>query len=152
MAEAEHAVIVTRKEKRVAGSRTINDVVEPNRSATDGRTELVESFRLDKPKVGVGLFWSPVFCFEWADVVKLRFSRVVATQHDTIVPAAEVPDNLEIVGAWSNAQFGGSGTTYYNFEIGWDRYEEAVYINRFLSSFPVEVEAATTSSRGLGYD
>ena len=49
-------------------------------------------------------------------------------------------NNEHVAAVFSYAQYGGSGAAYCNFESGWNRYEETVYIDRFLTAFPVAVD------------
>jgi hypothetical protein len=48
--------------------------------------------------------------------------------------------NYHIAAVFSYMQVGGSGSAFANFEIGWNRYRDIVYIVRFITSFPVAVD------------
>jgi len=42
---------------------------------------------------------------------------------------------------FSYAVFGASGSTFVNYEIGWNRYNKTIFINKFQTSFAVGVDS-----------
>ncbi len=58
----------------------------------------------------------------------------------TAHPNKELGTNEFLAAVFSYMQLGASASTFANYEIGWDRYAQEIYIDRFFSSFPVMVE------------
>ena len=72
----------------------MNVVTQPDGTASDEWAEAVELRRIDKPKIGVGLFGSGVCRFEGTRVEEFRFRRVVTSQDEFVVPKTKVAHDL----------------------------------------------------------
>lgn len=68
------------------------------------------------------------------EVEEYQYSRF------TLNPTAGWGCNAHLAAVFSYIAGGASGSTFVNFEIGWNRYRDTVYIERFLTSFPVAVD------------
>ena len=93
------AIVVSREEVGIAGGLRLDVLPQPDRASPDRRPEIVQSLRGDKPKIRVRLQRRRVFCLERPGVDELRLGRVVAAEHDAVVPPAEIADHLEIIRA-----------------------------------------------------
>jgi hypothetical protein len=59
--------------------------------------------------------------------------------HFTPYPNKDLGVNNSLTAVFSYLRLGASGSTFSNYEIGWDRYEETVFISQFFTLFPVAV-------------
>lgn len=50
---------------------------------------------------------------------------------------------------FSYGSFGASGSTFVNYEIGFDKYERKIYLDHFLTGFPLSIEKNEASSNSI---
>ena len=93
--EVNGAVLVAGKEVGIGSRACFDLLIEPDRTTSDDRAEMIELLWFDKPEVGLGLRGGDV-AFGFALVEELGLGGVVAAHHDVVAPAGEVADDLEV--------------------------------------------------------
>ena len=77
-------------------------IIHPDSTTSDDRTELIKLLRFEKPEIGLGLRFREV-SLRLPFVQKFLSRSIIAAQDNTILPTAEVADDLQVSGTGGNS-------------------------------------------------
>ena len=98
-----HAMIESAEEKRIARRVRFDGFVHPHAAATERGATFIELRGFDEPEIRIGDAGGGEIAFEFVLVEELALRRVIAAEHDAVVPATKIADDFQIRAARCDA-------------------------------------------------
>ena len=143
--DEQHLVVIAIAKIGVGDCARLDVLALPYRASTDCRTERVEVLWFKEPKRTVGLSGRTDAALCLALVEELVLCSIVATKHHFVAPSAEVSDDLEIVGARTDAsRVLGAHRRREVPERAVHRHKDVIALADFADARPLGVPAVRT--------